>query len=204
MSRRSIKVFLAIMLFVSGVSLGQSSRSEDYDVSAAYEVYSAVLSSYRHSDGSKPREFVIRMETITSFGTFLNNVPDRTTCLRPGPESPPMIGDVLNDLIKVNQTKWRLKKKFDVDIDYRFIDSKEVVALATNDDWKRFFEKYPNSAGVMDLSAVGFNHDKTIAIFSVGRRCGILCGEGEYHFLQKTNGKWVPFAWKGNRCSWIS
>jgi hypothetical protein len=56
----------------------------------------------------------------------------------------------------------------------------------------------------MEFSAVGFNVDKPIAVVYMGHSCGPLCGGGTFHVLEKSEGKWKPFEWKGSSCAWIS
>ena len=56
----------------------------------------------------------------------------------------------------------------------------------------------------MELSAVGFNVNKTVAVVYMGHYCGALCGGGGFHVLKKKDGKWVALDWKGSSCAWAS
>jgi hypothetical protein len=76
--------------------------------------------------------------------------------------------------------------------------------MTDDENWDEFYKQYPDSGGFVDLSAVGFNADKTVAIVSKGRWCGSLCGEGAYQVLQKIDGNWIPLKWSGELCSWVS
>ena len=58
-------------------------------------------------------------------------------------------------------------------------------------EWEKFYDKFPNSQGIMSLSRVGFNQDGTEALVYVEDWCGWLCGEGNYVLLSKENGQWV-------------
>lgn len=49
-------------------------------------------------------------------------------------------------------------------------------------------EIFPN----FEVSAVGFNNERTRALVYVGHHCGALCGGGTYHLMVKMNGKWEP------------
>lgn len=69
-------------------------------------------------------------------------------------------------------------------------------------DWKTFYDRYPDSGGWIELSAVGFNTEKTVAVVYIGHNCGVLCGGGHFHVLQKREGKWQPLKWKGSSCAW--
>jgi hypothetical protein len=62
----------------------------------------------------------------------------------------------------------------------------------------------PYTGGWIELSAIGFNADKTVAVVYMGHLCGGLCGGGQFHVLQKKDGKWEPLKWQGKRCAWVS
>ena len=181
-----------------------------YNDITAYEVYSAVLSLPANAPSAKSKNFVIRRETLKNFGAILDSETETQTrtCLRPDAESAKIIGPAIEDYVKVNQTKWRLQEKFKIEIPYKLVDSETIISiinpLTEKEDWKDFYQQYPNSGGFIDLSAVGFNADKSVAVVSKGRWCGKLCGEGEYYILQKKDGKWFPLEWKGESCSWVS
>jgi hypothetical protein len=67
-----------------------------------------------------------------------------------------------------------------------------VVTKNKNDKgWKNFFSKYPNSPGILLVSRIGFNSDKTEAIVYAGKSCGTLCGEGYYVRLTKIGEHWA-------------
>lgn len=51
-------------------------------------------------------------------------------------------------------------------------------------------ERYPGSGGILPMSSVGFNKEKTCAIVYFGSSCGSLCGAWSFHLLEKVNGKW--------------
>jgi hypothetical protein len=73
------------------------------------------------------------------------------------------------------------------------------------DGWDAFFGKYPDSRGYIELSAVGFNADKTLAVVYMGHHCHYLCGGGTQHMLEKVDGQWQPAKLKAKGgCSWAS
>ncbi len=180
-----------------------------YSDADAYEVYSAVLSFPEAAPPSKSKNFIIRRETLRDFGALIDGetAPTRT-CLRPDAESAKIIGTAIEDYVKINQTKWLLEEKFKPEIPYKLVDSKTIISiinlLTKKQDWKEFHKQYPDSGGFVDLSAVGFNADKSVAVVSKGLWCGSLCGEGRYYVLQKKDGKWIPLEWEGERCGWVS
>jgi hypothetical protein len=75
------------------------------------------------------------------------------------------------------------------------------------DGWTPLFAKYPEAAGFIELSPVGFDRAKTHAVIYVSHHCGGLCGGGGYGFLQKENGVWrgsSPFPSGSSYCRWAS
>jgi hypothetical protein len=57
--------------------------------------------------------------------------------------------------------------------------------------WKRFHAKYPGSPGIVTVSRVGLNRDKTLAFFYVEVGQGPLSGHGQLHVLKKEGNAWV-------------
>lgn len=71
--------------------------------------------------------------------------------------------------------------------------------------WTHFYNLYPDSGGYMEVSAVGFDRSKTRALVYVAHHCGMLCGGGTHHLLQKVDGRWQPARLKDvTQCMWIS
>jgi hypothetical protein len=204
MKGKNASLLLLWVLGIQCVLVGQTIPQTSEQDAVAYEVYSAVLASHRFPVEAKPKLFVIRRETVTNFGTFRNTEPERGTCLRPDAESNPVVGAAIDDFVRVNKRKWRLGEKFKLDTPYKLIEPNEVLSLTGQADWDEFYRRYPGANGFVDFSAVGFNPEKTVAVLSVGRWCGGLCGEGEHLILQRKDGKWVPLEWKGDRCFWAS
>ncbi len=86
-----------------------------------------------------------------------------------------------------------MQKAIPMDQPYEFVFEKEIEGVFSNGvaGWKSFYEKYPDSGGYNELSAVGFNSDKTVAVVYVAHFCGGLCGGGGFHVLEKKEGKFV-------------
>jgi hypothetical protein len=58
-------------------------------------------------------------------------------------------------------------------------------------NWKRFYEKYPGSPGIITVSRVGLNREKNRALFHMGWMAGSLQGHGELYVLKKEGDEWV-------------
>jgi hypothetical protein len=80
----------------------------------------------------------------------------------------------------------------------------ELKSAIQTAGWEGFYQRYPDSGGWIELSAVGFNVDKTVAVVYMGHHCGPLCGSGGFHVLEKKDGKWVALGWEGSGCAWAS
>lgn len=72
--------------------------------------------------------------------------------------------------------------------------------------WTGFYRRYPDSGGLIRVSAVGFNASKTRAMVTMAHSCGAICGGGAHSTLEKTGGVWRPTRVPGlvNNCTWSS
>ena len=179
------------MLVVS--SLPIQTTSSAYDDADAYEVYAAILPSeilrLAHA-----KQLVIRRET-RSF----------RMCLKPDSEIEAKVGPAIADYVKLNERKWLLQPKPSFTSPYQFLETSKFDALLRHGGgWPEYYRQYPESGGLIEFSAVGFNVDKTIAVVYMGHSCGDLCGSGTFHVLEKRDGKWKPLEWKGISCAWAS
>jgi hypothetical protein len=168
-----------------------------YDDADAYEVYSAILPQewpWREGDA---RTLVIRTET-----------EPYAMCVKPDRDSEKIVGTAITDYMKKNARKWLLQRQFGLSKPYDMVSSDELDTIFKTEGsagWPKFYERHPNSGGWIELSAVGFNASKTIAVVYAGHSCGRLCGGGTFQILQKVDGKWKPFRLTGGTsCSWAS
>ncbi|MGF1579325.1 MAG: TIGR02996 domain-containing protein [Gemmataceae bacterium] len=67
--------------------------------------------------------------------------------------------------------------------------------------WDTFRDRFPESAGTVQFSRVGFNHTRTEAVFYWGQQVAPLMGFGNYFFYKKMGGQWVR---AGVQTLWIS
>jgi hypothetical protein len=167
---------------------------KSYNISEAYEVYSTVLPEEWTWKDAKAKLLAIRDQTVAY-----------EMCVKPDEESKKILGSAIRDYVKANETPWLLQSDFRIEKPYRLIPSGEMDKLAREKQgWETLLRFYPGSVGWLELSAVGFNEDKTVAVVYVGHHCGALCGGGGFYVLQKKDGKWQPLKWKGTSCAWAS
>jgi len=172
--------------------------AKPYDVDEAYKVYSAILPSI----GKSP--LVISTETRT-----------REICLRPlDAQSERVLRPAIDNYLELNALPWQLQKHFEINRHYELLAEEELKATFRNGmngsrsmgGWKTFYERHPDSEGWIELSAVGFNADKTIAVVFMGYYCGEGCRGGEFRALGKNGGNWQLLTGRGlwNRCIWYT
>jgi len=108
--------------------------------------------------------------------------------------SDPLTKDAVKDFRAKRQTE-RLRDHFLVPVEVILLSPKQIARIfkhsrGNKDGWQVFSQNYPASAGLITLSRVGFNPDKTQALVFVAHTCGLLCGEGNYFVLAKKDGEW--------------
>jgi hypothetical protein len=108
--------------------------------------------------------------------------------------APQLQPETVNDLQVKSNGASRLEPKLSLKIKYLLVRDEEIDALFKDNvmgGWEAFHRKYPKSNGILTLSRVGFNADKTQALVYKGWSCGGLCGGGGYTLLAKKKGVWV-------------
>ena len=185
-----LALILSLLIFLS---LPTQVTSSAYDDADAYEVYASILPSEWPLRVSHAKQLVILRETKSY-----------QMCLKPASESEAKVGPAISNYLELNKTKWLLQPKLSFEIPYQFLDPGGFQALMSQGRWNAYYRQYPDSGGLLEFSAVGFNPDKTIAVVYMGHSCGDLCGGGTFHVLEKIDGKWKPLEWKGSSCAWAS
>jgi hypothetical protein len=108
-------------------------------------------------------------------------------CLTPPLDQESTYRPVIEHFETLNQRRYLLRRSFDL-IAYNLVSREDKVLP------------------IFEVSAVGFNMERTRALVYVGHHCGNLCGGGTYHLMVKKNGKWEPdreFR-GGPMCLWVS
>jgi hypothetical protein len=194
MLQQIVFLFMMSVLLPQSAAVTKDESTAPYDDADAYEVYSAILPSEWRQRGAKPKTLVI-----------LNDTRNYKMCLVPEKESAELIGPAISDYVKQNEKPWLLQEqKFKLVTSPKMISSGELKSLIERSKWAGFYRQYEDSDGYVELSAVGFNADKTVAVVYMGHSCGQLCGGGAFHVLQKQDGKWTPLEWHGESCEWAA
>ena len=185
-----LALILSLLVFLA---LPTQVTSSAYDDADAYEVYASIL----------PSEWPLRVAHAKQL-VILRETKFYPMCLKPANESEAKVGPAISNYIKLNERKWLLQPRLSSDSPYQFVDARKFEDLMSRGRWNEYYRQYPESGGLIEFSAVGFNQDKTIAVVYMGHSCGDLCGGGTFHVLEKVDGKWKPFEWKGSSCAWAS
>ena len=181
MSRARLLLVLAgLLLLYPLFALPRYVTTKPYDVDEAYKVYSAILPTI----GERP--LVIDAETRT---------PE--ICLQPlDAQSEKVLRPAIDNYLELNAVPWQLQKHFDINRHYELLAREELNTTFRNGmngspslgGWKTFYERHPDSEGLIELSAVGFNADKSIAVVFIGYHCGEECRGGEFRALESKGG----------------
>jgi len=163
---------------------------------AIYDVYSDLLSE-QEEFFSPPREPVlIQVETLSFQGSapYEPNGAPRGPGLEPKQERfKPAVNSAIVDYLKRNEQSSQLQRKFHLS-KYDLISKAEKQALDKNEPSS--CQKYAGYERWVELSAVGFNQDQTVAVvhFIDGwhRPCSntTVSVQGKDRMLQKLGGKW--------------
>ncbi len=95
----------------------------------------------------------------------------------------------------------KLKRKFNISPEYVFIEEEKydnrILLDETNSEQKSnkpsildFFKEHPKASGIVKLSKIIFNENKTEADVYVELTCCALCGFGKGVILEKSDGSW--------------
>lgn len=87
----------------------------------------------------------------------------------------------------------------------RYITEEAISSVfSTNkslNGWTDFYKTYPDSQGILTLSAIGFNKDHTKAILYYGSQYDVDGGSGYYVIYSFDGRHWKQFS---KRCVWVS
>jgi hypothetical protein len=165
----------------------------------AYAIYAHLLSDHWMVKHARATVLVIQKETQT-------DTSSRCTLSREALESD--WRPVLDDFEAANAGARTLLGGDQLGRPYMVVPSAEIRAAmdtSAENPWAGFHRRYPDARGYLQVSAVGFDAEKRRAMVYLAHYCGLLCGGGRHHFLQKVDGVWQtvkpPMA---SFCEWIS
>lgn len=102
----------------------------------------------------------------------------------------PHVGQALRDLYARSEAPRRLPDTFEaMDPPRLSADSVHAMLARIRRDHAR---RLPDSATVIQLSAVGFSRDRSVAVVRMVETCGSLCGGMKLYAVRKHPAGWVP------------
>jgi hypothetical protein len=153
-----------------------------------YEVYSALIGSRQLPEGAKL--LVVTNQTITDAKSDHDFIQAGDALTKRMPSD--LQSMTVEDYLTKNQAPSSITDQLTLPIAYVLVDDREIRSLFAKgvEGWDDFNRKYPDSAGVIRLSRVGFNPNMDQALVYVTKSCGPLCGSGKYVFLVKDSNGW--------------
>lgn len=153
-----------------------------------YDVYSAILEQWKSKDNID--------NIIISGHTFYEEINRDHSLLQGKAGLLQMIpNELFDDLAGKNNNEYLLSDKFLPihGLSLILVDEKSLFSgqdkIHTRAEWLSFFERFPNSQGLLTLSRVGFDVAKTKALAYVTNSVGIDGSVGALIYLEKNDGK---------------
>jgi len=193
-----ILVVVSLCNSSSGVPYSVLSTTKVYTDAEAYRVYAVILRENRAY--TEAASVIIRQKTVP-----YSPLPPGD-CVKPSPEYSALVALALGDYERVNRSRWNLSRLFTVDKPYELAPETEFAGRF----WRpssalgRYMRNHQNFPGIVELSAVGFNPEKTIAVVSMNDNCGPMCSGGDMKVLRKEGGQWRQLIAEGLGCFWKS
>lgn len=181
-----------LVLSVPHVS-AQATDAKPIDDPESYSVYSTLLPD-RAMLGMRRGMIVIQAESTVSPHVGRDQGPD--PCWPSGPPIETEWKTTLENLRTENAHSRTVLSGFTLSVPYIVVPKADIMAFFTPestrrlDGWKHFYERYPESAGFLALSAVGFDADRTKAMVFIAHSTNYLGGDYSYHLLRKVEGTW--------------
>lgn len=173
---------IALSCLVLGVPhvSAQAADVRPIDDPESYAVYSALLPDAPMRQ-MRRKMIVIEAEATANPGCW--------------PSGPPIETEwkgTLESLHAENAHARTILPGFTLSVPYVVLPKADIMAIFTGPlaDWRPFYERYPDSAGYLRLSAVGFDTDRTKAIVYIAHSYGGWGGEDSYQLLRKLAGRW--------------
>jgi hypothetical protein len=178
----------ALEMLANSKEKPQGQASEDGD----YKVYSDVLVQLNNRPTDED-VFVIRQMTKLWKGSEpvdINTIKDHLKKDFGTEISEELIQNFFEVNSKENMLHYKFSKELHV-ILISEIEEKEIFQPADNKGWERFYSNYSGAKGIIEVSRIAFNTEKTKALLYYGSNSGGKAGIGYYVLLKKQDDDWV-------------
>lgn len=200
--------YLGWLFVVVGANVVATSAQTDCrNTGERYKVYDAVLShmfagnKVTFDTQARIEQLIIRDTTTTESTRFIMSSEQVKIRLRDLPD------ELIKDYESRHDKSTALSRCFDIKLKYSLISSSDFSNVFSQGDdtnhrdeeWTKFYQKFPMSGGYVSLSNAGFDKTMTHALVYMVHWCGFVCGTGHYIYLQKSDSGWTvklaPMMW---------
>jgi hypothetical protein len=150
-----------------------------------YAVYAAVLEGTFIRDDTK--QVLIMDHTQTQEPVIMESF------LADFQKNTPLASEVVASFKERNQQSHPLEPVLDLEVEYQLLTQEEVDEFRLQDEasgWKLFYEKYPDTVGLIHLSRVGFNADLSHALVYIAHYHYQQPLLGGYYLMVRRDGRW--------------
>ena len=111
--------------------------------------------------------------------------------------------DTLTNFIAQNANSRKVADMYPIPAQYTIISAEDYRDIIGRDNsgWGRFYERFPNTNGVLEVSQIGFDSTQTQALICSGSMHGGCVGHGRNYLYQLTGDSWE---FVGSGLAWIS
>lgn len=190
---RLVVAFVITTIAVSIVIAQRDGPDRTVDDPEAYVVYAAIL----------PLEWPVRVAHAKSL-VFQAETGTHSSCDPSGKILDEDWRPVVESYRRENTSSRTLLPMFPIDLPYEIVPRLTLGTSMRAGDWRPFYANYPDSGGFIEVSAVGFDKTHTRAMVYMAHHCGLLCGGGTHHLLERHDGRWLPADLDIQNCRWDS
>ncbi len=155
-----------------------------------YAVLSAVVQQGYVTEAI--RQIVLSSETTLAILSSDKPLPDVLAGYQK--DMPELDQPLIDDFARSNAESRPLESRLQISVPYAFLSQQEQKEIfngtAGSTGWSAFYQKFPNSQGLMSLSRVGFNARMNKALVYVGNQSYWLAGAGYLVLLSRDTGQW--------------
>lgn len=197
---KKVLVCAFLVFFISATFAASNAAARSKISKEEYEIYSLVFNKMfeggvvTFDTQSKIKTLVIKNYTVndqpplTAEGGYLEQIKEMI---------PALSLETVNGFISANEKEVSLKKAFKLELNHVLVEKselkkifKEETGMSEMSEWEKFYEKYPDSGGIVSVSRVGFNPAKDQALVYMEHWCRSTCGTGHYILLGKEQNEW--------------
>ncbi|MCF7907709.1 MAG: hypothetical protein K9L86_02390 [Candidatus Omnitrophica bacterium] len=176
-------VIVCLIILPQGNALGINEYGFELD---EYLIYSTVVDEWYSNEQNK--EILIRDHT----SVYQLGRPIETELDYVRQQMPVLEDEIINDFKAKNVRTYSLESFINQRVDYIIISQKEIDYIFDhNPHWDSYYDRYPSSGGILTLSRVGFNRQRTRAILHVANQWNRSTGAGIYlSVVKQKDGSW--------------